>query len=118
MGRRDESGAATAEAAMVIPMLVLVAVGLCWFVSLGVAQVRVVDAARETARALAREDDPDEAIERGRRVAPDGARITVVTDGDDIEVTVKARVSAPGGLFDFPGFAASATAVAAKEEVS
>lgn len=118
MRQRDESGAVTAEAAMVIPVLALVAVGLCWLVSLGVAQVRVVDAARETARALARADDPDEAIELGRRVAPDGARFSVAAAGDDIEVTVKARVSAPGGLFDFPGFTASATAVAAREDVS
>ena len=56
-GQRDERGAATAELVMVIPLLVAVTIGLVWLLSVGAAQIQVVDAARETARAVARGDD-------------------------------------------------------------
>ncbi|MFI2708388.1 TadE family type IV pilus minor pilin, partial [Nocardioides sp. CER28] len=49
-----DRGAATAELVMVLPALVAVTIGLVWLLSVGAAQVRTVDAARETARALAR----------------------------------------------------------------
>ncbi|MFC6345462.1 TadE family protein, partial [Nocardioides hankookensis] len=47
--RRDERGAATAELAMTLPLLLAVTIGLVWLLSVGAAQVRAVDAARETA---------------------------------------------------------------------
>lgn len=101
---------------MVIPILTLVAAALCWLVALGVAQVRTVDAARETARALARDDDRGAALDLGRRVAPDGARISVETDGSTVRVSVSAQVRGPAGIVTFPGFDARATAVAAVED--
>ena len=58
---------------MVLPVLVAVALGLVWLVALAATQVRVVDAARETARAAARDDGRASAVALGRRVAPDGA---------------------------------------------
>jgi hypothetical protein len=116
--RRGEAGAVTAEAAMAIPVLALVAAGLCWLVALGVAQVRAVDAARETARALARDEDRATALDLGRRVAPEGARFTVESGDGVVRVTVTARVRSPGGLLTFPAFDAHATAVAAVEEQS
>lgn len=100
---------------MVIPLLVLLAAGLCWLVALGVSQVRVVDAARETARALARDDDPQAAVALGRQVAPDGSRFEIEVDGETVRVTVSARVDGPAGLLTFPGFEARATAVAVRE---
>ena len=115
MKSRDDSGAVTAEAAMVIPILVLVAFGLCWLVSLAVAQIKTIDAARETARSLAREDPRAEAVSLGRRVAPSGAEFTVEESGGLITVTVRAPIAAPGGLFRFPGFDAHAEVVAAPE---
>ena len=54
---RGERGAVTAELAMALPLLVAVTVGLVWLLAVGAAQLRVVDAARETARAVARGDD-------------------------------------------------------------
>jgi hypothetical protein len=113
---RDESGAVTAEAAVVIPVVVLFALGLAWLVALGATQVRALDAARETARALARGEDPGDGIELGRRVATDGARISVQDEGETLVVTVDAPVRGPGGLFAFlPTYHARATAVAAQE---
>ena len=75
--RRSERGAVTAETVMVLPVLVALTLGLTWLLSLAATQVRVVDAARETARAAARDDGAGAAEALGRRVAPDGARISV-----------------------------------------
>src|SRR3954447_22736544 len=93
---RDVRGAATAELAMVLPLLVAVALGLVWLLAVGAAQVRAVDAARETARALARGDEEATGVGRGRQVAPDGSRITVSRGGGEVRVTVTGRVDGPG----------------------
>jgi len=114
--RRTETGAVTAEAAVVMPVLLLLALGLAWLVALGATQVRVLDAARETARAAARGEDVDTSIGLGRRVATAGARFSIRDEGDTIEVTVEAPVRGPGGIFGFlPTYDARAHAVAAKE---
>jgi hypothetical protein len=113
---RDETGAVTAEAAVVIPVLVLFALGLAWLVALGATQVRALDAARETARAVARGEDPATSIGLGRRVATSGARIAVRDEGATIVVSVDAPVRGPGGIFGFlPTYHARAEAVAAAE---
>ena len=64
--RRGERGAVTAELAMALPLLVAVTVGLVWLLAIGAAQLRVVDAARETARAVARGDAEAAAVALGR----------------------------------------------------
>ena len=115
LDRRDESGAVTAETAMVIPVLVLLTAVLAWMVGFGVAEVRAVDAARETARALARGEDPETSSRLGRQIAPPGARIVVHDEGEDLVVTVTAQVPGPGGLLGLIGHAVSAEAVAARE---
>jgi hypothetical protein len=84
---------------MVLPLLVAVAAGLVWLLAVGAAQLRTVDAARETARALARGDTDADAVGRGLRVAPEGSRISVSRDGGEVRVTVSGRVEGPGGLF-------------------
>lgn len=113
---REQAGAVTAEAAVVLPVVVLFALGLAWLVALGVTQVRALDAARETARALARGEDQSASVALGARVATSGARISVIDEGATIAVTVDAPVRGPGGLFGFlPTYHARATAVAADE---
>lgn len=84
---------------MVLPLLVAVAMGLVWLLVVGAAQVRVVDAARETARAVARGDDEGAAVARGREVAPAGSTVGVTRGGGQVRVVVTGRVSGPGGLF-------------------
>lgn len=114
---RSERGAATAELALVLPLLVAVTIGLVWLLAVGTAQVRAVDAARETARAVARGDAEAAAVARGQQVAPPGSRVDVHDDGDQVTVVVVGRVSGPGGLFSrLPGATVSAEAVAASEE--
>lgn len=104
---------------MVLPVLVAVTIGLVWLLSVGVAQVRTVDAARETARAVARGDDPGAAVRRGERVGPAGTTVRVGHDGDEVTATATARVAGPGGLFDWiPGVTVHARAVAAVEETA
>lgn len=112
----EERGAVTAEAAVVVPMLVLVTMGLAWLVSLGVTHVRVVDAAREGARVVARGESPAAGSALAQRVGPDGSRAVVSTVGDTVVVTVRAPVKGPGGIFGFlPAVDLHAQAVAAKE---
>jgi hypothetical protein len=94
-----------------------VTIGLVWLLSVGVAQVRTVDAARETARAVARGDAVGEAVARGQQVAPEGARVSVTTTGGEVVATATGRVQGPGGLFGFlPGVQVSAEAVAVAED--
>jgi Flp pilus assembly protein TadG len=114
--RRDQRGAATAELALCLPLLVSLTVGLVWLLAVGEAQVRMVDAARETARASARGDAVPEAVARGVQVAP-GASITVVEAGGDVRATATGSVEPPGGLLGFlPAVQVHADAVAAAEE--
>jgi hypothetical protein len=113
---RNEVGAVTAEAAVVIPVLVLLALGLAWLVTLGATEVRALDAARETARAAARGEDTATSVALGERVASSGSRIVVRDEGDTVEVSVDSPVRGPGGIFAFlPTFHVTARAVAAQE---
>jgi hypothetical protein len=102
---------------MVLPVLVAITLGMVWLVSLAATQVRVVDAAREVARAVARDEPRAVALGLGRRVAPEGASIRVLDHGGTVTVTVTADVRGPGGLFGFlPAVAVDARAVTAQEE--
>jgi Flp pilus assembly protein TadG len=114
--RRDERGAVTAEAAVVLPLLAVFSVGLAWLVSLGVAQVRVQDAAREAARVIARGESPAAGTSAAQKVAPRGATVTVHSGGDTVDVGVTAAVRGPGGFFSFlPEVDVHADSVAALE---
>ena len=114
---RAEQGAVTAELSLGLPILVAVTIGLVWLLSVGAAQVRTVDAAREAARAVARGDDPGAAVAVGERVAPEGVRVTVLSGEGRVVARAAGHVPGPGGLFSFlPGADVSAEAVAVAEE--
>lgn len=116
--RRDQRGAVTAELALALPILVAVTIGLVWLLAVGSAQIRVVDAARETARSVARGDSVDEAVAAGERVAPEGSRVSVSRGDGRVIATATGQVRGPGGLFSFlPGVRVEAEAVAVDEEV-
>lgn len=95
--RRTEEGAVTAEAALVMPVLAAVTLALVWMLSLAVAQVRVTDAAREAARAVARGDPVEEARELARTAAP-GAEVQIEAGGQRVRVHVRNTVRPPGDL--------------------
>lgn len=116
-GPGPESGAVTAEAAVVIPVLVVLAAVLAWLVCLGVAQVRVVDAAREAARSAARGDPMPDARSLARKVAPRGATVDITRGGGEVVATVRSTVEGPGGMFEFlPAFHVHARAVTVSED--
>lgn len=113
--RRDQRGAATAELALGIPLLVSLTIGLVWLLTIGLAQVRMVDAAREAARAGARGDGEPAAVARGLQVAP-GAAVSVTDRDGRVVATARDEVAPPGGLLGFlPAVTVSAEAVTASE---
>ncbi len=113
---REDKGAATAELALGIPLLVALTVGLVWMLALGAAQVRVIDASREAARAVARGDDVTAAEAVALRIAPGHARVSIEVGDSQVVVTTSARVSGPGGLLaSLPGVTVTADAVALVE---
>ena len=115
--RRDQRGAATAELALGIPLLVALTAGLVWMLAVGAAQVRVIDASREAARAVARGDDVAAAEAVALRIAPDPSRVSIAVGDSQVVVTTSARVTGPGGLLgSLPGVTVSAEAVALVEE--
>jgi hypothetical protein len=113
---RDERGAATAELALAIPLLLSLTVGLVWLLGVGAAEVRMVDAAREAARATARGDPVAEAEARGEQIAPPGSSVVVVSRDDEVVSTASGAVRPAGGLLGFlPAVALHARAVAVLE---
>jgi hypothetical protein len=103
----------------VLPILVFFTLGMVWLVSLGVTDLKAVDAARETARSVARGDTWGEGISLGRKVAPAGSRFSVESGSGTVVVTVNAPMRGPIGIFSFlPKFEVSARAVAAQEPTS
>lgn len=113
---REERGTATAELAVLAPFALVLVVLLVWVASLGVTQVRLVDAAREGARLVARGEPPQGAETLVRRLAPAGADVRVRSDDTTVSVTVRVRSRAPLGFASTVGSTTlDATAVAAKE---
>jgi Flp pilus assembly protein TadG len=114
---RRERGAVTAELALGLPLLLAVVAALVWLLAVGAGQVRVVDGAREAARALARGDAEPVAVARAEQVAGGGSRVSVAWSGSEVTVTVTRTVTGPGGLLDaLPGARLHAQAVAARED--
>jgi Flp pilus assembly protein TadG len=94
--RSGESGMVTAETAVVLPVLLLVLAGAVAAVIVVGAQLRCVDAAREGARAAARGEQVAIVTALAGRAAPDGAVTTVSPEGDEVRVSVSARVAPLG----------------------
>lgn len=115
---RRERGAVTAETALMLPLLLGLAAGVLWLVAVGIAQVRVVDAAREAARATARGDDWAAAAALAARVAPAGARVERSDEPGGVVVRVEAEVGGPGGPLGHlvPDVRVAASAYAHREE--
>lgn len=91
----------TAEIAVGLTALVFVLFAGLWVVSAVAQQVRCIDAARDTARAIARGESDEVAMAAGRRSAPAGASIVIADQSGWVEVTVSVQ-ALPG----WPGLAA------------
>jgi Flp pilus assembly protein TadG len=86
----------TAETAVVLPVLLLVLAGAVAAVTVVGAQLRCVDAAREGARAAARGESTTAVTALVDRAAPQGAIPIVAPEGEEVRVTVSARIAPLG----------------------
>lgn len=98
LARRAERGSVTAEAAIVLPIMAAFALTLIWMISLGIAHVLVVDAARDAAREIARGGDIASAVSRAHETAHADAHVTVHTQDGLATVDVSYAVTPPGWL--------------------
>jgi hypothetical protein len=96
---------------------VLVALTVLTAIGCAVDTLRCVDAARTTARLLARGDPPVVAVGEGRQLAPRGADVSVSASEAVVEVRVVARSRVPPWLEGADPLTASGDAVAAREDV-
>jgi Flp pilus assembly protein TadG len=79
-GARDDRGQATVELVLVLPLLLVIALGILQVALVARDVVAVQHAAREAARAAAVEPGPAAAADAAERVLP-GAATTVVVRG-------------------------------------
>ena len=106
----------TAELMTIAPLAIAFVFLLLWFVSLGLTQLRLVDAARESARMLARGESQRAAETIARQHAPRGATVEVTTGDGIVTVTVRARSQLPIPFFaDVGSRSMDSTSVAAQE---
>ncbi|MEU7411438.1 TadE family type IV pilus minor pilin [Streptomyces sp. NPDC042638] len=96
--RGGDRGFVTAEAAVVLSVLVAFTMALVWGLLVVAAQIECVDAARAGARAAARQDPAEAVVTVTREAAPRGARVTVGREGDRVRVTVVAEPPVLSGL--------------------
>ncbi|MFJ9689174.1 TadE family type IV pilus minor pilin [Streptomyces bacillaris] len=93
-----DRGAVTAEAAVVIPVLVAFTMALLWALVAAADQIRCVDAARAGARAAARSEPEAVVLAAARDTAPRRARVEVGRAGDLWRVRVEAPTPGPAVL--------------------
>ena len=91
---RRESGMVTAETAVVLPFVILVAASLMWVVSLGTTQMRVSDAARDGARVMARGQTENQARAAVGELVP-GAVVSIQVSNGRATVRVRTRAEMP-----------------------
>lgn len=113
---RGEAGSVTAETAVALPALALVAAACAVVIAAVGLQVRCIDAARLAARAVARGEDLSAARAAAMRAAPHRAQVSIGRRGELVVVTVRAPVGGDGlvaGLVG--GFSVEASAAAPDE---
>lgn len=95
-----ERGAATAEFALALPAVVTVLVAVLLVTSASLTQVRVADAARAGARAVALGEIESDVRSLAVAIAGDSAEIGIGRAGEFVEVTVARPVPGPLGWID------------------
>ncbi len=116
----SDTGYVTAETAVVLPVLALLLAVALWAIAVAAAHVRVVDAARDGARAAARGETDDAVVAAVEAAAPPGADVDVRRAGGSVTVIVRARIGpatgVAGPLGAIPAPEVAATAVARSED--
>ena len=112
---RDDRGSATAETAIVLPVVVvMVMVVLLTGAGLG-TQLRLESAARGAAREMARGEDPSAATAVAQRIGGEGTAVEITTAGDWARVEVTRTLRAPAGALSGASWDLSADAEARLE---
>lgn len=115
----EECGSATAEAAVVLPVLLLVLAMALSVLAAVSSQLRCTDAAAVAARAAARGDSAGQVEQAARATAPEGAAISVQLTRETVQVVVTAQVRPLGkALMGLRGVRVSGRAVAAREDLA
>lgn len=96
-GPGKDRGAVTAEFAVALPAVLLLLALLLAGSAAGITQLRLEEAARAGARALARGDDAGAVEGIVRQLAGASASSSVAAEGEWLSVTVSGRVSGPVG---------------------
>ncbi|MDQ0078293.1 TadE family type IV pilus minor pilin [Arthrobacter oryzae] len=96
-GPGKDRGAVTAEFAVALPAVILLLALLLAGSAAGITQLRLEEAARAGARALARGEDAGAVDGIVRQLAGTSASSSIVADGEWLGVTVSGRVSGPVG---------------------
>jgi Flp pilus assembly protein TadG len=104
----------TAEAAAVLPALMVVLAAALWAVTVVGAHLKCVDAARAGARAAARGDPLDQVRARVTTLAPTGSLVKVSRGPGTTQVDISSRIRPPWGPI-LPAIEVTASAVSATE---
>ncbi|ASK65369.1 hypothetical protein CFK39_05465 [Brachybacterium avium] len=111
----DDRGSATAETAIVLPVVVvMVLVVLLTGAGLG-TQLRLESAARGAARELARGEDPAAAVAVAEQIGGEGTEVTTSVVGPWVRVEVRRTLEAPAGPLLGARWTLSAEAEARRE---
>lgn len=111
----DDRGSATAETAIVLPVVVvMVVVLLVTGMGLG-SQLRLESAARGAARELARGEDTAAAVAVAQRIGGEGTVVTTSVSGPWARVEVHRTLAAPAGPLAGARWTLSADAEARRE---
>lgn len=111
----DDRGSATAETAIVLPVVVVMVVVLL-ITGLGLgSQLRLESAARGAARELARGEDTAAAVAVAQRIGGEGTEVTASVSGPWARVEVHRTLSAPAGPLSGARWTLSADAEARRE---
>lgn len=106
----------TAETAVALPSVLLVALMLVWMVGLVTAQLQCVDAARAGARAVSRGESVAASEAAALQAAPEGATVAINRSGDFVRVEVVVHVDPAGGLGFLPSVRVDGVAHAIAED--
>ena len=111
----NDGGMVSVEIALSLALVLLFAVIGAWLLAAGQLQARLTDAARATARELARGDSTVDAIAAGHRITPD-ARVEVLRDDRLIQVSARQELHGPGPVLSGLQRTLTATVVTEPEQ--
>ena len=109
-----DRGSVTLEAALVLPLLLLVAATLMWAMGIAFTALAMGDAVRTSARLIARGEDPESVMSRLQTSLPD-SELALESQGADVVISAAHFMSLPVPLFRDLGFTVTQLAIAPLE---